>query len=203
MEKSGQEDVTAPDLSKAHNDVELIQAFHEGNEKAFDRLVRKHQKPVLTLCLRMLGDQSDANDAAQDIFIKVYHSLHKFNPEAKFTTWLHRIAVNQCLNVLRSRRRRLWLTPFSRQLDNAHYFVAHGGRSPLENVAGLEEEKALKWALGKLKDKYRVALVLHNYQGLSYKEIAEIQGCSLSAVESRIHRAKLKMAELLKDFFDK
>lgn len=179
------------------SDYELIISFNNGDERAFDELVQKYQVLVVNGCFHFLGERADAEDAAQEVFVKVYASLHSFTPDAKFTTWLHRIVVNHCLNFLRAKKRRRFISLiFDGNIADKDEPVDN--RTPENIMEQNEKNRAIHTALNKLKEDQRVAIVLFNFQGLSYKEIAEIQKCSLAAVETRIHRGKLKLAEILK-----
>ena len=166
-------------------DIALMLAFQNGDEPAFEQLVLKHQKAVLNVVYRYLGDRSRAEDGAQDVFIKVYRARHSYKPQAKFSTWLYRIAVNHCLNELRSRK------------------SAPAGPAPIDDVleenvahtpdAGLNRadlQRAVKEAIDALPENQRVAVILARYEELSYEEIAEAMQVSLEAVKSLLFRAK-------------
>ena len=164
-------------------DYDLVSAFQAGDNSAFEELVKKYQQPVIKGCYRFLGNYPDSQDAAQEIFLKVYKALETFSPDAKFSTWLHRILVNHCLNVLRARNRKR-LVNFGKGVEKANEekFIS-AEKTPFERVQQAEKVQAVQRALLKLKEKQRVAIILHKFQGLSYKEIAEIQRCSLSALK--------------------
>lgn len=190
---------------KSSEDEEIIKRFQRGEERSFDELVNRYQDTVLSTCFRFLQDTSDAKDAAQEIFIKVYRALPDFKAEAKFTTWLYRITANHCLNVLRSRRRRKWLQPFSAQPKIYEKDVMDYKDEHTDPRADLEKEERaalIRSALAALPDDQRTAVILHRYEGLSYKEIADVMHTSVSSVESRLHRAKVKLAQLLEGYFD-
>lgn len=179
------------------NDQAHVLNFQNGDERAFDELVKKYQKLVINGCYHFLGEMADAEDAAQDVFVKVHSSIHSFSPEFKFTTWLHRIVINHCLNIKRAKKRRRVISQlFGGNLSEKDEPIDPS--TPVKLIEQKEEIQAVHSALNKLKEDQRVAIVLFNFQGLSYKEIADVQKCSLSAVEARIHRGKLKLAEILK-----
>jgi len=181
-------------------DDELVLQFQQGDEHAFDLLVKRYEKTVGRGCFRFLNNVEDARDAAQDIFIKIYYGLHQFKPNAKFSTWLYRIMVNHCLNEIRARKRRSWLSKFTKDRDDFVEPPLPEDETPVGEMEMLERKAAVEAAISALDEKLRTAVILHKYQGLSYKEIADVQKISLSAVESRIHRAKKKLAILLKDY---
>ena len=179
------------------SDEILVTNFKNGDERAFDDLVKKYQNLVLNSCFHFLGEKADAEDAAQDVFVKVYSSLYTFSTESRFTTWLYRVVVNHCLNIKRSKKRRriisLFLDGILLEKDEPVDL-----KTPAHIIERDEQNRAVHKALDKLKEDQRVAIVLYNFQGLSYKEIAQVQKCSVAAVEARIFRGKSKLAEILK-----
>jgi len=191
------------DSLKSSEDNELVRQFHTGKSVAFEELVGRYHTFVLNTCFRYLNDENDAKDATQDILVKVYFALNKFKPDAKFSTWLYRIVVNHCLNVLRSRKRKKWLLTFSKYTgehsENINN-IKDTKNNPEQNLESKEQRVAIDRALASLNEGYRTAIILHRYQGLSYKEIAAVMETSVSSVESILFRAKKKLAELLKDY---
>lgn len=183
-------------------DQELIDRLQQGEERAFDALVRRHEQRIRSLCRSYLHDPADAADAAQETFIRAYRALPGFRPEANFSTWLYRIAVNVSLNVLRGRRRRRWLAPLSSLLqDEARQAQgANTGATPLQELEATERIRRVRAALDALPEEQRTAVILHRFQGLKYQEIAEVTGSSQAAVEARLHRAKLKLSRLLAEY---
>ncbi len=182
-------------------DDELVLQFQNGDEHAFDLLVKRYEKTVRKGCFRFLNNAEDARDAAQEVFIKIYYGLDQFKPNAKFSTWLYRIMVNHCLNVIRTRKRRSWLAKFSKESDDLEHSLTDD-ENPAAKLELSERRAAVQDAIAALDEKLKTAVILHKYQGLSYKEIADVEKISLSAVESRIHRAKKKLAVLLKDYVE-
>ncbi len=183
-------------------DDELVLQFQKGDEHAFDLLVKRYEKNVSRGCFRFLNNIDDARDAAQEVFIKIYYGLDQFKPDAKFSTWLYRIMVNHCLNVIRTRKRRAWLSRFTKESDAFEEHTLSNDENPAVKMELSERRAAVEKAILTLDEKLKTAVILHKYQGLSYKEIADVQKISLSAVESRIHRAKKKLAVLLKDYIE-
>lgn len=182
------------------NDDVLIARFQAGDEKSFDALVHRYERKVRALCMHYLFDSQEVEDSAQEIFIKIYRGLNHFTPQAQFNTWLYRIAINHCLNVLRSKRRRQWLQPFSRFSKDRliHLFESKGADDdPLQEIERNERIQKVRAAIAALPEEQRTAVILHRYEGLSYQQIAEVMGCSVAAVEARLHRAKQKLFRLL------
>lgn len=186
------------------SDEALIRRFQSGDEAAFDQLLLRYRAMVLRVAYKTLQQEDDAKDAAQEIFLKIYHSLAGFKPEARFSTWVYRITVNQCYNVLRSRRRRRWLAPLQRGAEETKVRqTADPHSDPLEEVEKQERIRQVRQALARLPADQRLAMVLHRYEGLCYQEIADATESSVAAVESRLHRARKKMRQLLSAYVEK
>ncbi len=181
------------------NDEQLVKQFQTGDKQAFDELVRRYQPKVLNTCFRFIGREDDARDATQDIFIKVYHALYSFKPKAKFSTWLYRIAVNHSLNVVRSHKRRWWMKSLSFATAEHEIGIVAERTNPHVKMEQDERAVLVRRALEKLSREQRVAVILHRFDGLSYKEIAEVMNTSVSSVESRLFRARLNLVKHLKD----
>ncbi len=188
---------------KLLDDNELVRQYQAGITMAFEELAERYHPFVLNVCFKFLNDENDAKDAAQDIFVKIHFALNKFKPGARFSTWLYRVVVNHCLNVLRSRKRKKWLLVFSAYWGDHKEFIDNMKdmkNDPEHHFDSKEQQQAVYRALASLNDGYRTVVILHRYQGLSYKEIADVLGTSVSSVESKLFRAKKKLAELLKDY---
>jgi len=188
------------------NEIQLIQKIATGNHLAFQTLVDRYQALVINTCYHLLGNRQDAEDVAQEVFIKVYREAKGFRGESKISTWLYRIAVNLSLNW---HRRQKW----DRYLDIfAFWKVAEGEPASLGEIPEeerpdrrLENEERrgiLLKALELLPGRQRAAIILHKFEGLSYREIAEVLGTSLASVESLIHRAKLNLQKRLLPLID-
>lgn len=175
----------------------LIERARSGERAAFERLIALHQDRLYRLCLSMLGDAQDAEDAAQESFLKAYRSLGKFRLDSSFSTWLHRIGSNACLDRLRGRARGK-----SQSLDE---IVAQEGErlSRLlgpDEAAALESKDLAERLLETLPAEQRLVLTLRELQGLSYEEIAETTGASLDSVKARLRRAREALEEKLRHF---
>jgi len=177
----------------------------------FDEVYTAHAEQVLNLAFRLTGDEDVARDLCQEIFIKVYQNLETFEHRSQIFTWIYRIAVNHINNHLRKESRQRWMLLMDRQIsDVAREATAEPGRwgSPTvpSSEKGLERSQRARivWdTIQTLKPKYRVPLVLHHYEELSYREIAEAMQISMSAVESRIHRAKKQLIKKLEPWLNK
>lgn len=179
------------------DETELQQRFREGDEDAFRELVERHHPSILNLCFKYVGNREDAEEVAQDVFIRAYRARASYEPRAKFSTYLYRIAVNLSLNRIRDRKRRLGRLENSLSEDRSPA-VAEGNPRPDEILERKEKEAAVREALDSLPEKQKTAVILKRFQGLSYDEIAGVMACSVSAVEARLHRAKLNLQKSLK-----
>jgi RNA polymerase sigma-70 factor (ECF subfamily) len=182
---------------------ELMARIAKGDNDAFEILVNRHQTSVLNLIYRFIGDRTQAKDLAQEVFIRVWQSAKTYKPDAKFTTWLYRVTANLCFNELKSSRRKKWFSFNRSDQDGKRTFeetVADGAPSAEDLLLEKERSRQISDALQSLPDNQRMALVLKRYDELSYQEIAQIIGCSVSAVESLLIRAKRTLQEKLVAF---
>ena len=176
-------------------DRQAVERIRAGDKEAYALLVRKHQARIRSYCLWTLGNAAEADDAAQEIFIKAYRGLGSFRGTAGFYTWLHRIAVNHCRDLLRKRgreRTESWDALREEQGEAAEALVVRE-----EPVA---QRRQLQEALDRLPEQYRTVLILREAEGLSYEEIAEFLGCSLDAVKARLRRARDELVEKARHF---
>jgi len=192
-------------LAAGPTDEELVRRFKRGDQGAFDEFVIRYQDRVYTTCLRQLGVPQRAEEIAQDTFIKMYRGLPRFRGESKLSTWVHRIVINTCKNErLRLKRRKNSLhEPLEgkqglkqdqplRQIPNPGLGTDHG-------MHRSEAEKMLSEALAQLEEDHATIITLRDIQGLSYEEIAQILGLPRGTVKSRLHRARLALADLLRN----
>jgi RNA polymerase sigma-70 factor (ECF subfamily) len=182
---------------------DLMARIAKGDDSAFEILVNRHQTSILNLVYRFIGDRTQAKDLAQEVFIRVWQAAKTYKPEAKFTTWLYRITANLCLNELKSARRKKWFSFLQSDEDSGNTFeetIADSSPSAEDFLLSKERSRQISDALQSLPENQRMALVLKRYDGLSYEEVAQIIGCSVSAVESLLVRAKRTLQEKLKNF---
>lgn len=159
----------------------LLQAAKDGDVDAFAVLVRRHQGAVYRIALRMLGSEADAQDAAQETFVRAWRALGRFRHDSAVSTWLYRIVTRRCLDLIAARRPAV-------ALDGGE--LAAGG-DPAETAERRERLRAVTRAIAALPGDQRAALVLREFEGLSYEEVAHVLSISVGAVKSRIHRARL------------
>jgi RNA polymerase sigma-70 factor (ECF subfamily) len=182
---------------------ELMARIAKGDEDAFEILVNRHQTSVSNLIYHFIGDKTQAKDLAQEVFLRVWQGAKTYKPKAKFTTWLYRIGANLCLNELKSARRRKWFSFNRSDEDSEHTFgeaFADSAPSAEDLLLSKERTRQISDALQGLPENQRMALILKRYDDLSYQEIAQIIGCSVSAVESLLVRAKRSLQEKLKNY---
>jgi RNA polymerase sigma-70 factor (ECF subfamily) len=166
--------------------------------RAFEALVAQYKARVFATTYRLLGDYHEAEDAAQEVFVKVYRGIRSLEDPATLNTWIYRIATNTCFDLLDKRRRApgiLPLTPDERQEGEPPY-ADDKGRTPEEDALAWELRRCLEDTLRALEPEGRAVLVLRDVEGCSYQEIAEMLALGLSAVKMRIHRARLAFQRL-------
>ena len=193
---SAGEDASADALS-----VQLMLRVKEGDMKAFEQLVELHQRAVIGTVTRMLGNLDDAHDIAQQVFIRVWKSASRYEPSAKFTTWLFTITRNLVFNEMRRRGRRREVSLDAETDDEPPRQFAHL-TSPAPDVTAQQEEleRALDKAIAALPEKQRLAVVLRRYEDMPYEQICEILGMSLPAVKSLLFRARTELRKHLAAF---
>ena len=178
-------------------DLELVAQAAAGSREAFDDLVRRHQVSIVSLARALTNGSADAEDLAQDVFVRVWRSLHGFRGDSTFRTWLHRIAVN----VIHSHHGRVsrlrQLFPASKASDDSADDPIERAPDPMDMETDVVLRDAIDKALAALPDELRVAVTLRDVQGLDYKEIAGVLGVPIGTVESRIFRGRQRLKPLL------
>jgi RNA polymerase sigma-70 factor, ECF subfamily len=185
-------------MREEFDDIELISRFKKGERSAFDQLVLKYQDRIYTLCRYILGKPQDAEDAAQDTFVKAFQNLKRFTPTSSFYTWLYRIAVNTCLD--HKRKASLRSIFFTAHAEEYLVTIPSDNPSPETMYEGKQSMDALMAALSNLSKKLRVVIVLKDIDGLSYEEIAGILNLSVGTVKSRIFRARESLKKRTEKF---
>jgi RNA polymerase sigma-70 factor (ECF subfamily) len=171
-------------------DGELVERWRAGDEVAFESLVRRHERRVFAVALRMLGSREEAEDVAQEVFLNLHRSGHRFRREARFSTFVYRVAVNAALNRRRSLgRSRARLEGLMRRQAGGDA-LPYTPRGPEDSILGRELRAKLEREILDLGDALRTPLVLHDVEGLPYAEISSILGVAEGTVKSRIHRAR-------------
>ena len=171
-------------------EIDWLTSVEQGDANAFAHLVERYQNAVYYLCYRMLGNARDAEDAAQETFLRVYKSINRYDKQRKFSTWILSIATNYCIDQLRKRR----LLTLS--LDAIPYLdVPHTGPTPESSLVMEENQEQVRTLLASLGPKDRAAIVMRYWYDFSYDEIAETLSLTNSAVKSRLHRARRRLAQ--------
>jgi RNA polymerase sigma-70 factor (ECF subfamily) len=176
-----------------------------GDREAFRQLVEAYKNPVLNICYGFMQDRQYAEDLAQEVFIEVYSSLKDFREDANLFTWIYRIATTKSLDELRKQKRlkrRAFYSAITRQEEEPQMESIGGSiNNPEEDLIRKQQAQAIQQALDRIPENQRIAFTLSNYQGMSYKEIAEVMEKTTSAVESLLMRAKSNLKTELEDFY--
>ena len=180
------------------SDEELMAATAQGDEHAFELLVKRHQGRMLNLIYRFVGNRTQPGDLAQEVFIRVWQAAPRFKPRAKFTTWIYRITANLCLNELKSSgKKKLFFSESHLEEGRPPNEESNASPSAEDLLLAEERSRQISDALQSLPENQRMALILKRYDNLSYHEIAKIMECSVSSVESLLVRAKRNLQEKL------
>lgn len=183
-------------------DVALMLRVRDDDTGAFEELVRRYQDRLLTVMYHLVGNRDEADDLAQEVFLRVYRYRKEYHPQAKFSTWLFTIAHHLAQNVYRRRQRKpeaqLDLTDSSvlaqQPLEN---WRASPAPAPDSHLRHQELSQVVQWALARLNERQRLAVVLNKFEDMSYQEIADVMGISVKAVKSLLSRARGQLRELL------
>jgi len=173
-------------------DIDIINRCLEGDDSAFEELVTRYKNLVFNTSYRMLGSYEEAEDASQEVFIRIYKSLRRYDPQYKFSTWAVKITTNYCLDILRKRKGET--VSIEEQFD-----LRDETLTPEEEYIRYERQKRVRKAIESLPPKYKELIILFHNRGLSYSEIMEVTGEPLTIVKNRLYRARQMLKELLKD----
>ena len=173
------------------DDVQLVRAAQAGDVAAFEELVGRHELRVYRVALRMLGSESDAEDAAQESFVQAWRALSRFRGDSAFSTWLYRIVTNRCLAVLSSPARQ------GEPLTGTEMDLRPG---PEAVAVERDRFRAMKAAIIELTPEQRAPFVLREFEGLSYETIGEVLDLTPGAVKGRLHRARLELVEEMRQW---
>ena len=180
----------------ARPNAELIARAQRGEESAFEALYQSHKKRVYGLCLRMIGNTAEADELTQEVFLLLFRKIHTFRGDSAFSTWLHRLAVN--IVLMRLRKKKITETPLEDTAGQEHWDEPprqFGG--PDLTLMGSIDRINLQRAVAQLAPGYRKIFVLHDVQGYEHHEIAELLGVSTGSSKSQLHKARLKLRNLL------
>lgn len=180
-------------------DIELVVRIQAGDDAAFDVLMGRYKRPVLSFVYRMTGEPDASEDIAQEVFVRVYRHIGTYKPRGKFTTWMFQLAHNAAVDHLRWRKRH---PSESLDDDSKTSSTAAASHDVVRDVAIGEIGEQVAAAVALLPDDQRTVLVLAEYHGLSYADIAETMKCTIKSVEARLYRAKLTLRERLHHFYE-
>jgi RNA polymerase sigma-70 factor, ECF subfamily len=170
------------------DDREAIAACRRGEREAFDRLVERYQRDVYRLCYRFVNNHEDANDLAQEAFIKAYRALDRFRGDSAFATWLYRIAVNACLNFRAGRK------PKAEELPET---LADARPRADEGILSDERSRRVRAAIGRLPAKQRATLILKTYHDMSHEEVARVLGSTVGTVKANLFHGLANLKKIL------
>jgi RNA polymerase sigma-70 factor (ECF subfamily) len=188
------------------DEITLIEEIKKENQQAFFELVDKYKNLVFHTCFGFLRNTEEAEDLAQEVFIEVHQSINKFNGQSKLSTWIYRIAANKAMDLIKYKNRKRRFSSVMKvfgvdyEADQVPQLNLSDPHSEMENNQRIV---LLNWAVDQLPENQKKAFLLNKYDNLSYVEIAEIMDMSLSSIEALLHRAKKKMQDLLRDYYEK
>jgi RNA polymerase sigma-70 factor (ECF subfamily) len=196
-------EVVAPSPAPPTEEQELVLRARRGDLAAYDDLVRRYQERIYATVYHMTSNHEDANDLAQEAFIKAYQALKTFKGGSSFYTWVYRIAVNKTINFLKQRKNRSQMS-----LNDVDFNAEHdpdlvaliSDRTPRREVSLSELQEKLNEAMQKLSEPHRLVVTLHDVQGLSHEEIAKIMDCNIGTVRSRLFYARQQLQGFLSDY---
>lgn len=180
------------------SDHELVSRAQSGDDGAFTELMNRHYKGVLNFIYRFTNKAEGCEDLTQEVFLRVYRSLDRYEPDAKFSTWLYRIATNLCLTDLKKKKFNLSLDEIK---ENAGGVADSQSVNPYDIIKRKEIRNKVMEAISSLPEKERVAITLCKYEGFTYNEVAEVLNCSVGAVKTHVYRGRSKLVEKLKWYF--
>ena len=189
---------------KTHTeDSVLVKRSQQGDTFAYDDLVRRYQERIYATIYHMTANHEDANDLAQEAFIKAYQALKSFKGDSSFYTWVYRIAVNKTINFLKQRKNKIHLSlnDLDFNAENDPDLVALiSEKTPRRDIALSELQEKLNGAMLKLSEVHRLVVTLHDVQGLSHEEIGKIMDCNIGTVRSRLFYARQQLQAYLSDY---
>ncbi|MEK3798996.1 RNA polymerase sigma factor SigW [Peribacillus sp. FSL H8-0477] len=174
----------------------------KGDQNAFGEIVELYKDKVFQLCFRMLGNRHEAEDMAQEAFVRAFVNIHRFNIQMKFSTWLYRIATNLCIDRIRKKKPDYFLDAEVAGTDglNMYSIIADDSALPEDEVESLELQETIQDEILKLPEKYRSVIVLKYIEELSLKEISDILDLPIGTVKTRIHRGREALRKQLSNF---
>src|SRR6266849_2317855 len=194
----------SPAANDASEDQQLVKRAQLGHLEAYDELIRRYQERIYATIYHMTSNHEDANDLAQETFIKAFRALKSFKGGSSFYTWVYRIAVNKTINFLKQRKHKAQMS-----LDDLDFNAGHdpdllaliSDKTPRREVNLAELQEKLNAAMMKLSEPHRLAVTLHDVQGMSHEEIAKVMDCNIGTVRSKLFYARQQLQAYLSDYF--
>jgi RNA polymerase sigma-70 factor (ECF subfamily) len=184
-------------------EMELVKRARRGDLAAYDDLVRRYQERIYATIYHMTANHEDANDLAQESFIKAFHALKSFKGGSSFYTWVYRIAINKTINFLKQRKNRSQMSLNDLDFNAEHdpdLVALISDKTPRREAGLAELQEKLNSAMGKLSEPHRLVVTLHDVQGMSHEEIAKIMDCNIGTVRSRLFYARQQLQGYLLDY---
>ena len=184
-------------------DQKLVKRAQGGDLEAYDELIRRYQERIYATIYHMTANHEDANDLAQETFIKAYQALKSFKGDSSFFTWVYRIAVNKTINFLKQRKNKTHMSLNDLDFNAEHdpdLVALVSDKTPRRNVNLIELQEKLNGAMQKLSEIHRLVVTLHDVQGLSHEDISKIMGCNTGTVRSRLFYARQQLQAYLSDY---
>ena len=189
--------------AEAPDDQQLVKRAQSGHLEAYDELIRRYQERIYATIYHMTANHEDANDLAQETFIKAYQALKSFKGDSSFFTWVYRIAINKTINFLKQRKNKTHLSLNDLDFNAEHdpdLVALVSDKTPRRDVNLIELQEKLNGAMQKLSEIHRLVVTLHDVQGLSHEEISKIMGCNTGTVRSRLFYARQQLQAYLSDY---
>jgi RNA polymerase sigma factor RpoE len=193
----------APTKPPLTEEMALVERARRGDMSAYDDLIRRYQERIYATVYHMTSNHEDANDLAQESFIKAYQALKSFKGGSSFYTWIYRIAVNKTINFLKQRKNRAHMSLNDLDFNAEHdpdLVALVSDKTPRRDIGLSELQEKLNAALQKLSEHHRLVVTLHDVQGLSHEEIAKIMDCNIGTVRSRLFYARQQLQAYLSDY---
>ena len=196
-------ELSSDSASAQPDELTLVRRARQGDLGAYDELVRRYQERIYATVYHMTSNHEDANDLAQEAFVKAFHALKSFKGGSSFYTWVYRIAVNKAINFLKQRKNRIQLSLDDLDVNAEHdpdLVALISDKTPRRESGLAELQEKLNAAMQKLSEPHRLVVTLHDVQGLSHEEIAQIMECNIGTVRSRLFYARQQLQAYLSDY---
>src|SRR6266700_8418494 len=196
-------ELSSDSASAQPDELTLVRRARQGDLGAYDELVRRYQERIYATVYHMTANHEDANDLAQETFIKAYHALKSFKGDSSFFTWVYRIAVNKTINFLKQRKNKTHMSLNDLDFNAEHdpdLVALVSDKTPRRDVNLIELQEKLNGAMQKLSEIHRLVVTLHDVQGLSHEDISRIMGCNTGTVRSRLFYARQQLQAYLSDY---